>query len=139
MNHPLLYAVAITVLLASNVLLVVLVGLLYRRGAGHGQAELARQLGELNRALAPLAETLPGFDRRLDRIEAQLRRTAGRAAGDQAGAPGHREGDYRAFEAAARLVAHGAGIQDLVSICGLSHGEAELVCRLYGARRPGGE
>ena len=141
MDQSLLYAIAITVLLVSDVLLVVFGVLLYRRrNAGRDGSEVAQQIDELNRTLAPLAASLSGLDQRLNRIEERLNRAGERSeAGSAATArAAHREGDHRAFEVAARLVSQGAGVEELINICGLTRGEAELVRRLYGGSQAGG-
>jgi hypothetical protein len=88
----------------------------------HG-AEVLRRLDGLDAGLAALT-TLSG------QITETLERTT---RADGAGARA-----LSGYPIAIRLARSGASAPELVSTCGISHSEADLVCRLHGAAREPG-
>lgn len=45
----------------------------------------------------------------------------------------------QAYEVAVNLVRKGTDVDELIATCGLSHGEADLIMRLYGTPAAGGD
>ncbi len=60
--------------------------------------------------------------KRLERVEDALQRLEG-------GKPAAAE--HQPYEVAARLIRRGAGVEELMSVCGLTQGEAELLLNLH--------
>ncbi len=138
MNEVLLYAIAVTTLLISDTLLLGLGVMLWRRrrpaqvqtdpALTEAQATLAQELQGVGASVAALAE-------RLGRIESALERVRERGEQSQTGVA-DKEGDRKAFEVATRLALKGAAVDEMVNLCGLTRGEAELIRMLHSGDRP---
>lgn len=95
---------------------------------------------QTERALASDAEVLKrldGLDARLvaaRNLITQLAETLERSARGDAGSNRSQSG----YPIAIRLARSGASAQELVTSCGISQSEAELVCRLHGSPRAAG-
>ncbi|MDX1654767.1 MAG: DUF2802 domain-containing protein [Candidatus Competibacteraceae bacterium] len=142
MNDIILYAVAIAALVISNVLLVI-VGIvaarLLRKPAEtvvrEDQEAEARQR-ELQRGLQELAAAVGGLNDRLGRIETQVERVQERIQNREKSASPtaiNKEGDRKAFEVATKLALKGADVEELINLCGLTRGEAELIRMLHAS------
>ena len=137
MDNFLLYAVAITALIVSDVLLVLLGIFYYRRQHQGDDGELRQTVQAIQddqetllrelRSLADQTETLNG---RLQKIETKL--TVLQDAAEKTPLSSHKQADHKAYEVAAKLVQEGAGVDELMKLCGLARGEAELIRRLHG-------
>jgi len=91
-----------------------------------------RRLAHLAPEVSALCSAGTGMGERLVRAEELLRRLTERH--DQLEL---RAGGERQYAQAIRMVQNGAGIEDLVTSCGLTHGEAELVVMLHGVAETG--
>ncbi len=94
--------------------------------------EQGRRTRMLTDDMGSLARAALGAGDSLLRVEQQMRRLAERQ--DQAEL--HNPGE-RPYSQAIRLVRKGTTIEDLVSTCGLTRGEAELIAMLHGAAAQG--
>ncbi len=99
----------------------------WRRSAERDAQRLFEQLDLVRGELMLLAE-------RMDRIEAAPPRTIERPAAPEVRAPAVVNSPAaRGYEVAARLARGGATCEELISSCGLSRHEAELMLRLHKA------
>ena len=135
MNNILLYSIAITALVVSDVLLVLLGVLAYR--LYHREPTAAREIAyqEVHQDLKAHALSIRALDERLTRSETQLERLL--AQGERQPLSSHKEVDHKTFEVATKLALQGAGVEEIVNLCGLTRGEAELIHRLHGISSQG--
>lgn len=137
MNLPLLYVIAISALLVSDVLLVVIALAVYRRWrAARGVvAEPVPPAADpaieaLRQEVRGIAAALGVLGQRLARIEEGLERQAESASAGGSST----EVERRAYELASKLAARGASLEDLMELCGLPRGEAELLYRVHSGK-----
>lgn len=79
--------------------------------------------------LAAFEKAAMGAGERLMRMEQQVRRLVERQ--DQVEMY---SSNSRPYSQAIQLVQRGASVEELISTCGLTRGEAELICVLHGTR-----
>jgi hypothetical protein len=131
MNDILLYGIAITALLVSDVILVLLGALIYRvyrqSQAQANDQDVSTQ--ELRQDLKGLGMSLSVLGERLARLETQIGRLEDRQ-GQQA-MSSNKEADHRSFQVATKMALQGADVEEIVTVCGLTQGEAELVRMLH--------
>lgn len=169
-SEALLWSVAITAIVVANIVLVALAVIVHRRwqaaftqakdSASEGaalltelralaatqtalQAELQKSHTEtlaateaLRLDVRALSSALGVFGQRLGRIEEDLERRA--EAAQPVGV--RTELERKSIEFATRLASRGASADELVELCGLSRGEAELLMRVHakpGAKQEG--
>ncbi|MFO1349995.1 MAG: DUF2802 domain-containing protein [Gammaproteobacteria bacterium] len=133
MNETLLYGIAITALVISDIVLIGL-GAFFLRRRKVAQADATAAAGkaeELLQAIQALTASNAVFGEHLARIEARFDQLQDALAKPVAV---HKQSDHKAFEVAAKLVNQGAGVEQLMEVCGVARGEAELIRRLYGGR-----
>lgn len=94
--------------------------------------DLQRQnvIKNLQQTVAALNDEILEHGRHRQQIEIQLKRLGIRQ--DQLEL---RELESRSFMHATNLVKKGAGVEDLMGVCGLTQGEAELIVTLHGLQR----
>jgi hypothetical protein len=99
----------------------------WRRADERANAALHVQLERVFGELRSLHETVIVMSARLDalgeRSEMELRLAPAGAAGAQ-----------RGYDVAARLARNGAGVDELITNCGITRHEAELLVRLHSAK-----
>ncbi len=125
MPDSLLYAVAITALVVSDVLLIVLGWYALRQRSP--QPDIAAP-EKPPQDLKALTFSVGMLGERLTRIESQLVRLQER---NEQPSPSM-EANHKAFEVAAKLADQGADVEELIKLCGLTCGEAELIKLLHG-------
>lgn len=113
-----------TLALAVAIIAVVL----YRSGERHRFAMQAMQ-----QDLRALCNAAVGVGERVNRLELQLKEIAARQ--EQLGVRQDRldqgVGDDRSYDQAIKMVKKGASVDDLVEVCGLARGEAELIAMMH--------
>lgn len=133
MTQTALFVVAIAALLASDVLLFVLGYLAHRLRSGDAGSDaeswgplhgVQDELAALQESLTGMAERMTGLEERLQQFEECQEKLEARG-----------ESGAQPFEVAARLVSQGASLDQLVSVCGISRGEAELMLSLYNSSK----
>jgi hypothetical protein len=131
MNEFLLYGIAITALLVSDVILVLLGVLIYRvyRQSRVQANEQGVSTQDLRQDLKGLGVSLSVLGERLARLETQMGRLEDRQG--QQTMPSNKEADHRSFQVAAKMALQGADVEEIVNVCGLTQGEAELVRMLH--------
>jgi hypothetical protein len=100
----------------------------WRRTARRQTEEIMAQSRALLDQLADLGTRLASTDQRVAQLAERLDQPQARATSAPAGQPG--------YQIAIRLARGGASAEELVSGCGLTRSEAELVRRLHGLPRP---
>lgn len=130
MTQTALFAIAILALLASDVLLFVLGYSAHRLRSGDAGSQkplpgVRDEITALQNSLMGMAERMIGLEERLQQSEECQEKLESRESGAQP------------FEVAARLVSQGASLDQLVSVCGISRGEAELMLSLYSSSKRG--
>jgi len=118
-----------------NTLLLALSLLLALVGVAVGAAALTALKAERARASAlqndmrALCTAAVNVGERINQLERRLRQLALRQ--DELGVQQTQsEGEGRTFEQAAKMVRKGASVDEVVEICGLSRGEAELIAMM---------
>jgi hypothetical protein len=89
--------------------------------------EQGQRLEVLQEDLRALCAGAVGVDERMARMEKRARRLTERQEQMEL-----RDSGDRLYAQAVRMVEKGAGVDELVSVCGLSRGEAELMVRMQG-------
>lgn len=91
------------------------------------QEEQAR-VTALQNDLRALCNSAVNVGARINAVEQRLRQLSLRQ--DQLGMQQQGAGEARSFDQAAKMVRKGASIDEVVDVCGLSRGEAELVAMM---------
>ncbi len=94
-----------------------------------------RQTEEVMAHNRAVLERLTSIDSRLDSMEQGLAQLGERLEQPAARPPGNPTGP-QGYQIAIRLARSGASLDELVSGCGLTRAEADLVRRLHGPPRP---
>ena len=84
----------------------------------------------LQQTISSLNGEIVEYGKRIQQVEVQLKRLGIRL--DQLEL---RELESRPYGHATELVKKGAGIEDLIGVCGLTRGEAELIVTLHGLQQ----
>ena len=84
----------------------------------------------LQQTISSLNGEIVEYGKRIQQVEVQLKRLGIRQ--DQLEL---RELESRPYGHATKLVKKGAGIEDLIGVCGLTRGEAELIVTLHGLQQ----
>lgn len=130
MNDVLLHGIAIIALLAGNGMLIGL-GFVAARlflatpdagSAQDGFSSLRQEVKGVTLSLAALSE-------RLAKLELQIGQL--RDSADKQGSALGRDSDQRSFKIATKLALQGANVEEIVELCGLARGEAELIRMLH--------
>lgn len=130
MHDALFQGLAIAALLAGNALLVAL-GFLAARllhPASKTDAGQEEPRG-LQQDLKGIALSLTALSERLVKLETQIGQLRGPGGGP--GLPLNRDADQKFFKVATKLALQGASVEEVMELCGLSRGEAELICMLH--------
>lgn len=104
----------------------------WRRSDEHNNARLHQQLERAFNEVRSLHETVAVMSARLESMSE-------RAEVGTRLAPASITAPQRGYDMAARLAKNGADVDELVANCGITRHEAELLVRLHGANRGGGE
>ena len=134
MNDVLFHGIALVALLASNVLLVTVGFLVGRRFFGAAESQTGRE-GDppLRQEIKGVALSLATLGERMARLEAQINQLRDQSGGS--GLPLHRDADQKFFKVATKLALQGAQVDEIMELCGLSRGEAELICMLHSSNQ----
>ena len=99
----------------------------WRRADERNTAALHAQLERAFVEVRSLHETVMVMSARIDGL-------AERAETESRRAPAGAVGAQRGYDIAMRLVKNGAGVEEVVTACGISRHEAELLVRLHGIK-----
>ena len=125
--------IAIIALLFSNVLLVMLGFMVARQRASAPRLDVEREAPSLAQELKGVSLSLAALSERLVKLEIQIGQLR-----DQAGhqpLPLNREAEQKSFKVATKLALQGASVDEIVDLCGLARGEAELICMLHSSNQ----
>lgn len=132
MDTLLLYGLAITALIVSDIILVVLGVVVYRLyRARRDENTQADALAPLRQDLKGVSVSLSVLGERLGRLETQMGRLQERQEQQAQALPSNKEADHRAFQVATKMALQGADVEQIVNLCGLTRGEAELIRMLH--------
>lgn len=126
MENELIQIFAVSALLAAALLQVILAIAGYRSRAERRQRE--QDLRGLQKALMAANGENTALGKRLGMLERHMANLP--APPPEARMQGAPIG--QAYEVAVNLVRRGTSVEELISTCGLTHGEADLIMRLYG-------
>lgn len=129
MSDVVLQGIAIIALLVGNGMLVAL-GFLTARSystSANGKAEAESGSG-LRQDLKGIMLSLAAVSERLAKLEIQIGQF--RENMEQDGLP-NRDSDQKTFKIATKLALQGADVEEIVELCGLARGEAELIRMLH--------
>lgn len=134
MHDVLFHGLAIIALLAGNALLIALGFLAARLYATPPDAEAGREPPpSLRQDLKGIALSLAALGERLMKLEVQIGQL--RDQGGQPGLPLNRDADQKFFKVATKLALQGASVDEVMELCGLTRGEAELICMLHASNQ----
>jgi hypothetical protein len=119
---------SLTILAFNGILLVLFLFVGARMKQRSEERDIA--LRHLQNDFAAMCAAAVGLGDRLDRLDEKIRIVAERQ--DQLDM---REPMLRSYKQAKNLLTNGADIDDIVSDCGMSHGEAELISILHRLER----
>lgn len=130
----LFYGLAIAALLLGNVLLILLgfIAAQAQRGSADSVSP-SPAVGGLQQEMKGISLSLAALGERLVKLEIQIGQLR-----DQAGQqplPLNREAEQKSFKVATKLALQGASVDEIVELCGLARGEAELVCMLHSSNQ----
>lgn len=134
MDEQYAYSLAIVALIVSDLLLVWLGALfckLRSRRISAGDSERALTTSEMRNAVATLSASLTSLNERLARIDTHVSRLSEHDEQRRAAA---KDSSRKPFDVATKLALRGAEVEDLVSLCGLTRGEAELIRMVHTNR-----
>ncbi len=126
MDNTLIQIFAVSALLGAALLQAILAIAGYRSRAERRLRE--RSLRALQEELMMVSGENTALARRLGLLEHHMAQVSTQPVKQQHAGP-----IGQAYEVAVNLVRKGTDVEDLVATCGLSHGEADLIKRLYGA------
>ena len=130
MHDALLQGLAIAALLAGNVLLVALGFFAARLFHPAPKAEAVQDEPRgLRQDLKGIALSLAALSERMVKLEVQIGQLRGPSGGP--GLPLNRDADQKFFKVATKLALQGASVEEVMELCGLSRGEADLICMLH--------
>lgn len=134
MPDILFQVIAILALLAGNALLVVLGFLMARLYAAAPGTETGQEESpKLRQDLKGITLSLAALGERLMKLEVQIGQL--RDQSGQAGLPLNRDADQKFFKVATKLALQGASANEIMELCGLSRGEADLICMLHASNQ----
>lgn len=127
------YGIALIALLFGNALLILLGFLAGRARAANPDAASEPAAGSVQQELKGVSLSLAALGERLVKLEIQIGQLR-----DQAGhqpLPLNREAEQKSFKVATKLALQGASVEEIVDLCGLARGEAELICMLHSSNQ----
>lgn len=134
MHDVLFHSIAIVALLAGNGLLIALGFLAARLYSTAPEAQAGQEEPfKLHQDLKGITLSLAALGERLMKLEAQIGQL--REQGGQRGLPLHRDADQKFFKVATKLALQGASADEIMELCGLARGEAELICMLHASNQ----
>ncbi|MCC6136028.1 MAG: DUF2802 domain-containing protein [Candidatus Contendobacter sp.] len=129
MHDLLLHAIATIALLTGNALLIGL-GFIIARWSSASPPESGREEApNLHQDLKGVTLALAAMGERLLKLEVQIGQLREQAG--QEGLPLNRDPEQKSFKIATKLALQGAGADEIVELCGLTRGEADLICMLH--------
>ena len=129
MSDVLFHSIALLALLAGNMLLIGL-GFMIARGSAPPTPEAGREEPHpLHQDLKGVTLALAAMGERLLKLEVQIGQLREQAG--QEGLPLNRDPEQKSFKIATKLALQGAGTDEIMELCGLTRGEAELICMLH--------
>lgn len=125
----------ITITIATGSMLVATVVVLFvlMRRAGQEQARQAAALESMQKDLRALCTASVSMGERINRLEQGVKQVAQRQEeiGMRQDRLDRSDGGDQAYAQAIKLVRKGAGVDELMEICGLARGEAELITMMH--------
>ena len=135
MDDQYLYSFAIFALIVSDILLVCLGALFYRLRCRTPSAGIPEQMldsaTEMRDEIFAMSVSLAALDDRLARIDTHIGRLSEQNEQQRAA---NKDSSRKTFEVATKLALRGADVDELVSLCGLTRGEAELIRMVHTNR-----
>jgi TolA-binding protein len=106
---------------------------LVSRRTGQRQAQWEQALQTLQRDLRALCNAAVNVGERLNRAERRLQQLTERQEelGVRQEQMGRGEGADQSYQQAIKLAHKGAGVDELIDVCGLTRGEAELIAMMH--------
>jgi hypothetical protein len=126
MDNTLIQIFAVSALLGAALLQAILAIAGFRTRAERRQRE--QNLRALQEELLALSGENSALSRRLSLLEHHMTQVSAQPEKQHQSEP-----IGQAYKVAVNLVRKGAEVNELIDTCGLSHGEADLIMRLYGA------
>jgi len=131
MSDLLFQGIAMIALLIANAMLFGLGFIVARLNSAAPDAEEDNPAGfsSLRQDLKGVTLSLAALGERLAKLELQIGQL--RESADKQGSGLGRDSDQRSFKIATKLALQGANVDEIVELCGLARGEAELIRMLH--------
>ena len=134
MHDVLFHGIAIAALLIGNALMIALRFLAARLFSPAPETEAGREEPpNLHQDLKGVPLSLAALGERLVKLEVQIGQL--REQGGPPGLPLNRDADQKFFKVATKLALQGASVDEIMELCGLSRGEADLICMLHSSNQ----
>lgn len=130
MNDILFHGIAMIALVVGNVMLIALGFVAARLYFTAPDAESDQEgFSSLRQDLKGVTLSLAALSERLTKLELQIGQL--RESADKQGSSLGRDSDQKSFKIATKLALQGANVDEIVDLCGLARGEAELIRMLH--------
>ncbi len=130
MNDVLFHGIAIIALLVSNIMLIAMGFMAARLYFNAPNAESEQEgFSSLRQDVKSVTFSLAAMNERLAKLEFQIGQL--RESADKQGSSLGRDSDQKSFKIATKLALQGANVDEIVELCGLARGEAELIRMLH--------
>jgi hypothetical protein len=130
MNDVLFHGIAIIALLVGNVMFIALGFMAARLYLNTSNAEPEQEgFSSLRQDVKSVTFSLAAMNERLAKLELQIGQL--RESADKQGSSLGRDSDQKSFKIATKLALQGANVDEIVELCGLARGEAELIRMLH--------
>ncbi|MCP5195784.1 MAG: DUF2802 domain-containing protein [Gammaproteobacteria bacterium] len=135
MYDTLFYGIAIIALLFSNALLIMLGFMVARFRSPVAEQESERETPpNLHQEIKSISLSLAALGERLVKLEIQIGQLRDQA-GQQALPLNRGDAEQKSFKVATKLALQGASADEIVELCGLTRGEADLICMLHSSNQ----
>ncbi len=130
MNDVLFYSIAIIALLVGNVMLIAFGFMAARLYFNTSNAEPEQDaFTNMRQDVKSITLSLASLSERLAKLELHIGQL--RESSDKQGSSLSRDSDQKSFKIATKLALQGANVDEIVELCGLARGEAELIRMLH--------
>jgi hypothetical protein len=134
MYDILFYGIAIIALLFSNALFITLGFMIARLRSPATDQESTGETPSLHQEIKSVSLSLAALSERLVKLEIQIGQLRDQA-GQQTLPLNRGDSEQKSFKVATKLALQGASADEIVELCGLTRGEADLICMLHSSNQ----
>lgn len=134
MYDILFYGIAIIALLFSNALFIMLGFMIARLRSPIAEQGSPSETPSLHQEIKSVSLSLAALSERLVKLEIQIGQLRDQA-GQHALPLNRGDAEQKSFKVATKLALQGASADEIVELCGLTRGEADLICMLHSSNQ----